>query len=111
MAKVLLDRSLLFLSADRGCLEKVVKWCVKNRKYTRHAVLYVITYAFLLRLPSEALPLTAGGECSQSRLSVDADSVTIVLQRRRVSILVLGRARLSDPSNALQGKTSLMVAD
>ena len=41
------------------------------------AKLFILTYAFLLRMPSEALPGTKGGDGSQSCLTVQGDKLVI----------------------------------
>ena len=55
-----------------------------DRKY---ALLFLLSYTFLLRTPSEALPAVTGVNMlvcrSNSLLSVDGDSLVIVLRRRK----------------------------
>ena len=54
-------------------------------EYRRHALLYLLTYAFLLRLPSEALPAVAGGEGveGQAVLACQEEKLTLPLKRRK----------------------------
>jgi hypothetical protein len=67
----------------RELIEKIVKLAKTDRKIQRMAVLYVITYIFLLRLPSEALKLTAGQDSSPCEIFLDNDKLVIVLARRK----------------------------
>ena len=48
--------------ADRPLVEQLVDACAASQHHNRYGILFVLTYAFLLRMPSEALPITAGGE-------------------------------------------------
>ena len=45
--------------------------------------LFLITYIFLLRLPSEALPLTVGKDTSRNEIFVEDEALVIVLARRK----------------------------
>ena len=45
--------------------------------------LFLITYIFLLRLPSEALPLTIGKDTSRNEIFVEDEALVIVLARRK----------------------------
>jgi hypothetical protein len=56
---------------------------MEHDRFKRHAFLFVLSYAFLLRLPSEALPLAFDDESSQSSLVVFDDSVELILKRRK----------------------------
>ena len=47
--------------ADRPLVEQLVDACTASQHHNRYGILFVLTYAFLLRMPSEALPITAGG--------------------------------------------------
>ena len=54
----------LFLACRRELLGKLMRLGGQQSKYWLHARLYLLAYAFLLRLPSEAVPTVAGmGEC------------------------------------------------
>ena len=64
-------------------LVRIVNWCVENEKWLLYAKLFVFTYAFLLRLPSEALPATAGSQDSQSSLEICGDDIVLRLRRRK----------------------------
>ncbi len=49
------QRKLLWIK--RVLLEKIVSWCEENGRFKEYALLFIISYAFLLRLPAEALPI------------------------------------------------------
>ena len=53
----------------------------------RFALLFLTCYVFLLRMPSEALPMIAGGDSehadAQSVVFVDKDKQEIVLKLKR----------------------------
>ena len=51
-------------------------------QYGRAATLFLITYIFLLRLPSEALPLTVGAESSTNTIFVQDSQLVLTLGRR-----------------------------
>ena len=72
--------------AHRKQVEAMLAWAEQHPEYTRCAVLYLFTYVFLLRLPSEALPAIAGGEgCpdAHSILVCDGSKLTLTLQSRK----------------------------
>ena len=48
-----------------------------------YVALYLLAYAFLLRLPSEALPITAGQGSGPCALFRDGDKLVLELKRRR----------------------------
>ena len=69
-------------------LEKLVAFC-DGRGLTQYSLLYIATYAFLLRLPSEALPMEAGQpgvgrSRAQSVLTRSGDEIVLRLERRCV---------------------------
>jgi len=66
--------------------------------------LFLVTYVFLLRLPSEALPITVGRESSGNALFLEGDELVLRL-RRRLAVWVHGV--LADfCSRGVRGKTS-----
>ena len=64
-------------------VELMLAWALENPAYIRFAMLWVVTYAFLLRLPSEALPITAGASAGQSSLLRRDGKLFLKLRRRK----------------------------
>ena len=77
------QREGMFLQA--GVVKRLLRWAQKpaNCAFSLHAFLFLITYVFLLRLPSEALPLKAGKVGGQACIYVEGDEVVLVLATRR----------------------------
>ena len=71
-------------------MEDILKYCKESGQYQRFALLYLLTYTFLLRLPSEALPAIAGESAGQTSVIATADQITVVLKRRWVVLFILG---------------------
>ena len=73
----------------RHKVEEMLAWCQANpeQELKNYAYLFLFTYSFLLRLPSEALPVVAGGSGrvpeSMSVLRYEADQLVLTLQRRK----------------------------
>ena len=72
-----------------SCSEHVVKMldlAKSDESYTQFAVLFLVTYVFLLRLPSEALPIVVG-EIGQTEakavLQCVGDKLVLKLERRK----------------------------
>ena len=70
----------------RATLEKIVKWCDERPSFRAYGMLYLAAYAFLLRLPSEALPMRS--ECpetcdGQALLKKDGEKLVLKLGRRK----------------------------
>ena len=67
--------------------EALVGWSARNREYNSFAALYLLAYAFMLRLPSEALPVVAGRADdvpdAQAVLFRVGDTVVLLLKRRK----------------------------
>ena len=51
---------LCLRSPGRRMVEDMMHWCSEKVEYRNVAYLFLLTYVFLLRLPSEALPVVAG---------------------------------------------------
>jgi hypothetical protein len=66
-------------------VKRLLRWVQKpaNCAFSLHAFLFLITYVFLLRLPSEALPLKAGKVGGQACIYVEGDEVVLMLATRR----------------------------
>ena len=70
----------------RELLEKVVAWCDERPSFNAYGMLYLAAYAFLLRLPSEAIPMRSaspGVADGQSTLRLEGEKVTLTLGRRK----------------------------
>ena len=65
-------------------LEKVVGWCERQDTNLAKtlALLFVIAYVFLLRLPSEALPIATGNVGGPACLYLDGDELVLRLEKR-----------------------------
>ena len=73
---------VLRMFAVRHIVEKIKVWCDGwggMFEWSRMGLLFLLTYAFLLRLPSEALPMTTGS----NGLHMEGDSLVLVLPRRK----------------------------
>ena len=57
-------------------MEKIAQHCQQQRELLVFGMLYLFTYCFLLRLPSEALPVRLGAD------GVEEDTIVLVLTRR-----------------------------
>ena len=57
-----------------------------NQHYRIYALLYVITYVFLLRLPSEALPIKAGRNPGENCIFEEEGDLVLQLCRRHVHV-------------------------
>ena len=66
----------------RLLIERILQWCAENEKFCRHALLFLVTYAFLLRLPSEALPISVGKGSGPAALYREGDTLVLALKRR-----------------------------
>ena len=60
-----------------------MKWGQEHQAYARYSLLWLLAYAFLLRVPSEALPAVGGKGDYQSALFLDGDSIILELKRRK----------------------------
>ena len=64
----------------RKVLVRIMAWCGERPALAKFAALFLITYVFLLRLPSEALTLIIGPK----GLHVIEDQLVLILPRRCV---------------------------
>ena len=71
----------------RALVEKIVDLCSKSESLRPYGLLFLLTYCFLLRLPSEALPAVAGPDVAcyghQSTLCLEGDELVLYLKRRK----------------------------
>lgn len=61
----------------------ISKWCSQNDRYRRHSLLFLFAYAFLLRLPSEALPVVVGKGAGPAYLYLEGGTLVLDLARRK----------------------------
>ena len=86
-AKTAIAKSLAFTPRDKmflrlNVVERILKWCLDAGEHMRYAMLFLMSYIFLLRMPSEALPAVAGRGAGQARLYRDGDGIVLKLARR-----------------------------
>ena len=58
-------------------------YCREHTQYKRYGLLFLLTYVFLLRLPSESLPAVVGASDSQTSVILEGDTITLALKRRQ----------------------------
>ena len=66
----------------RQTLVVILRWIARNAADKRFGTLFLIAYCFLLRLPSEALPIQAGRGCAGAALYLHGDELVLCLRRR-----------------------------
>ena len=64
-------------------VEAMLTWALGNQDFMQFAALFLVSYIFLLRVPSEALPMRAGPVECHSFLVLDGDKLALILQRRK----------------------------
>ncbi len=68
-------------------VEEIIAWSESKEEVRTYALLFLFSYSFLLRTPSEALPAIAGVDGSEqgsnSVLFKDGESLVLVLRRRK----------------------------
>ena len=65
-------------------VEKLLKHSEQHNEYREHALLFLMAYAFLLRVPSEGIPVVAGGSDSAPSLTKEGEkSLVLRLPRRK----------------------------
>ena len=67
----------------RELVERLMLWSLAHPAFEKFAKLWLLAYAFLLRLPSEALPAFAGEGDHQSALFMEGSNLVLVLKRRK----------------------------
>ena len=65
-------------------MEKLVEFAEAQPQYMEFAALFVMSYCFLLRVPSEAIPAVARGE-GQSSLRLVDGGMELRLRRRNAN--------------------------
>jgi hypothetical protein len=63
-------------------VEKIIRWCDARVRYDMMGLLFLVAYIFLLRLPSEALPMQVGRAGGQSSLYIEDGMLVLELRRR-----------------------------
>ena len=76
------------LVLSRQQIESMLRWAETEEDITHSAMamLFLVTYVFLLRLPSEALPIEVGrvpGKQQQAVLEMDDGKLILTLMRRK----------------------------
>ena len=66
---------------QRTIVERVGRHCNSSSELRPFGLLYLLTYAYLWRLPSEALPMKLG----RAGLHVDGETMVLTLAGRQVS--------------------------
>ena len=91
-AKVAVEKSTRFearskLWIQRHLVEAMLAWCSVHGEKLRFAHLFLLSYSFLLRVPSEAIPVVAGRgraiDGAQAVLSRDGNELVLVLRTRK----------------------------
>ena len=88
-AKMAVEKAGLFSRREklwirRPKVEAMLRWAKTHPEFSRLAVLFLVAYAFLLRVPSEALPMVVfDGSSGQSVIAATDQEVTLTLQRRK----------------------------
>ena len=91
-AKASVDAAGNFVRRERNFIqrqkvEEMLAWSMTHPYARRHALLFLFSYSFLLRTPSEALPVRVGkdgGEIdSNAVLFKDGDQLVLILRRRK----------------------------
>ena len=72
----------------RHLVEELMKLGERRAEFKTYSLLFLCAYAFLLRLPSEALPLSIDGSDTQSVMSLDGDNLVLKLKRRLICIII-----------------------
>ena len=76
----------------RRRVHEMLVWCRDHPGHPNldtHVMLFLVAYAFLLRLPSEAIPITAGEGSGPCALFREGDNLVVELKRRLNFIVVL----------------------
>ena len=68
---------------QRVQLQSMLEWCDREERHALFGALFLFAYAFLLRLPSEALPVTVGQGSGPCALYQDGDMMVLELARRK----------------------------
>ena len=66
----------------RDMVAALLELAAQRPEYQTYAHLFLLAYAFLLRVPSEAIPVTAGGRGS-SKLTREGEFLVLSLARRK----------------------------
>ena len=65
-------------------MERILEHCALQPELQVFGMLFLLAYAFCLRLPSEALPVVKGIGEGQARLFREGEHIVLVLRRRCV---------------------------
>ena len=67
---------------QRGRVQEIIELCDACESYASYAHLFLLSYAFLLRVPSEAIPVTAGKGSGPCALYREGETLILELKRR-----------------------------
>ena len=81
----------------REQVKQMLAWSEDKPLYQRYALLFLLAYTFLLRVPSEALPAIRG--------KVDSAEAQSVIEPRDDSIVLKLRRRKNKPEGSLLTRT------
>ena len=77
----------MFWQYSCSCREQVIQmliWSEDKPQYQRYALLFLFAYTFLLRLPSEALPVVRGPvDTSDTHAVIEPSNDSLVLKLKR----------------------------
>ena len=87
-AKLSIAKANLFVQREKKFVrledvEAMLRVALDTGQYVRHAHLFLVAYAFLLRLPSEALPMMAGDCGTQASMFMEDGKLVVKLRRRK----------------------------
>jgi len=68
---------------QRPLVERILDWCEAHEGYRAFGYLYLCSYVFLLRLPSEALPIVKEASEAKASLALVDGSLVLALKRRK----------------------------
>ena len=68
---------------QRVQVQAMLEWCEGKERYPLFGALFLLAYAFLCRLPSEALPVTAGKGSGPCAIYREDDMMVLELARRK----------------------------
>ena len=72
----------ILCAAVRRMVQRIMEWCSTSEDLRQYGMLFFVAYCFLLRLPSEALPITVGKDSGPCALYRDGEQIKLALRRR-----------------------------
>ena len=62
-------------------VKRILEWCKVHSEYRSYGYLFLLSYIFLLRLPSEGLPAAKGNGHGAARVFIEGDTLVMALAR------------------------------